>query len=68
MQSLCDLAEPRQLHWNVSADVSNEIAQVAESLDRWRHYISINLRSLNSLKMTVIVRQRSNRLLISESY
>ena len=40
MQSLCDLAQPRKLHWNVSKEVSNEIAQAAQSLDRWSYHTS----------------------------
>jgi len=39
MQSLCDLPEPQKLYWNVTTDVRNEIAQVAESFDRYRHYV-----------------------------
>jgi len=42
MQSLCDLAQPRKLHWKVNKDVRYEIAQVAESLDRWRHRSTIS--------------------------
>lgn len=34
MQSLCDLAHPRKLNWNVPVDVKEQTKAVAQSLDR----------------------------------
>ena len=37
MQSLCDLAQPRHLRWNVSQQVRDDIETVSQALDRCRH-------------------------------
>ena len=34
MQSLCDLAHPRKLNWNIPPDVKSQISCVSSSLDR----------------------------------
>lgn len=34
MQSICELAHPRKLYWNVSTDIQTEIDNVSSTFDR----------------------------------